>query len=125
MYYVFLFFFSSRRRHTRCALVTGVQTCALPISFKFLSVALSGDGEAREQLYIRPSIEGDRAVRAALASQSDKEWAPSETPSVPQPGGGKRHNVGVLIFIITDSQQNCHPCTEMRDRKSTRLNYST
>src|SRR3546814_1285096 len=29
---VFLFFFfSSRRRHTRCALVTGVQTCALPI----------------------------------------------------------------------------------------------
>src|SRR3546814_8851628 len=30
--YVVLFFFSSRRRHTRCALVTGVQTCALPIS---------------------------------------------------------------------------------------------
>src|SRR3546814_4402803 len=29
----FVFFFSSRRRHTRCALVTGVQTCALPISF--------------------------------------------------------------------------------------------
>src|SRR3546814_4652232 len=28
---VFLFVFSSRRRHTRCALVTGVQTCALPI----------------------------------------------------------------------------------------------
>src|SRR3546814_8796403 len=28
----FCFFFSSRRRHTRCALVTGVQTCALPIS---------------------------------------------------------------------------------------------
>src|SRR3546814_2529663 len=29
---MFIFFFSSRRRHTRCALVTGVQTCALPIS---------------------------------------------------------------------------------------------
>src|SRR3546814_3154492 len=33
--FMFLFcvmcFFSSRRRHTRCALVTGVQTCALPI----------------------------------------------------------------------------------------------
>src|SRR3546814_10531688 len=28
---MFVFFFSSRRRHTRCALVTGVQTCALPI----------------------------------------------------------------------------------------------
>src|SRR3546814_10439070 len=35
LYVVFLLyvvFFSSRRRHTRCALVTGVQTCALPIS---------------------------------------------------------------------------------------------
>src|SRR3546814_21111616 len=30
--FFFVFFFSSRRRHTRCALVTGVQTCALPIS---------------------------------------------------------------------------------------------
>src|SRR3546814_2479499 len=29
---VFCCFFSSRRRHTRCALVTGVQTCALPIA---------------------------------------------------------------------------------------------
>src|SRR3546814_4911133 len=28
------FFFSSRRRHTRCALVTGVQTCARPISWQ-------------------------------------------------------------------------------------------
>src|SRR3546814_14002592 len=34
LYFVYVwsfFFFSSRRRHTRCALVTGVQTCALPI----------------------------------------------------------------------------------------------
>src|SRR3546814_19712145 len=31
MYSVLFFFFSSRRRHTSCALVTGVQTCALPI----------------------------------------------------------------------------------------------
>src|SRR3546814_13537949 len=30
--WILFFFFSSRRRHTRCALVTGVQTCALPIS---------------------------------------------------------------------------------------------
>src|SRR3546814_6391089 len=30
-YWICCFFFSSRRRHTRCALVTGVQTCALPI----------------------------------------------------------------------------------------------
>src|SRR3546814_10570394 len=36
------FFFSSRRRHTRCALVTGVQTCALPIS-KRMSAPLGPD----------------------------------------------------------------------------------
>src|SRR3546814_1293498 len=35
-------FFSSRRRHTRCALVTGVQTCALPISIVGAGMALLG-----------------------------------------------------------------------------------
>src|SRR3546814_1297469 len=35
-------FCSSRRRHTRCALVTGVQTCALPI---FMVVAAAGSGK--------------------------------------------------------------------------------
>src|SRR3546814_7679532 len=34
MFDSFVFFFSSRRRHTRCALVTGVQTCALPIFWR-------------------------------------------------------------------------------------------
>src|ERR1044072_4985160 len=33
---VFFFFFSSRRRHTRYISVTGVQTCALPISYVHL-----------------------------------------------------------------------------------------
>src|SRR3546814_9239821 len=36
------FFFSSRRRHTSCALVTGVQTCALPI---YQQLAVVGHGE--------------------------------------------------------------------------------
>src|SRR3546814_3788941 len=36
------FFFSSRRRHTRCALVTGVQTCALPICNIGVSVICPG-----------------------------------------------------------------------------------
>src|SRR3546814_5239067 len=35
------FFFTSRRRHTSCALVTGVQTCALPISSQRNKLALS------------------------------------------------------------------------------------
>src|SRR3546814_4946987 len=36
-----VFLFSSRRRHTRCALVTGVQTCALPISADANRIAAS------------------------------------------------------------------------------------
>src|SRR3546814_5416495 len=40
---VLFFFVSSRRRHTRCALVTGVQTCALPISI--------ADQEKRKAVY--------------------------------------------------------------------------
>src|SRR3546814_14742640 len=41
-----MFFFSSRRRHTRCALVTGVQTCALPIfpGIKSIIAVASGKG---------------------------------------------------------------------------------
>src|SRR3546814_5559624 len=31
VYFLFFVFFSGRRRHTICELVTGVQTCALPI----------------------------------------------------------------------------------------------
>src|SRR3546814_13247866 len=43
------FFFSSRRRHTRCALVTGVQTCALPISGRSACAAEDhGDDRAPE-----------------------------------------------------------------------------
>src|SRR3546814_6143057 len=45
--YISLLFFSSRRRHTRCALVTGVQTCALPISGREGAVTqLLADGQA-------------------------------------------------------------------------------
>src|SRR3546814_18610659 len=38
------FFFSSRRRHTRCALVTGVQTCALPLTRRSLVTILTESG---------------------------------------------------------------------------------
>src|SRR3546814_5932437 len=47
------FFFSSRRRHTRCALVTGVQTCALPISVSltdWLDLGVNLVGAAANQI---------------------------------------------------------------------------
>src|SRR3546814_15161083 len=51
------FFFSSRRRHTRCALVTGVQTCALPISAEIADFPLDNVQQTRAvpRLYrVRP-----------------------------------------------------------------------
>src|SRR3546814_7435120 len=41
---MFVFFLSSRSRHTRFALVTGVQTCALPISRRPSVTLLAADG---------------------------------------------------------------------------------
>src|SRR3546814_17468690 len=42
---MYCFCFSSRRRHTRCALVTVVQTCALPILHRHRHHAQAGAGE--------------------------------------------------------------------------------
>src|SRR3546814_8185140 len=61
--YVFCFFVSSRRRHTRCALVTGVQTCALPIS----GVA---DGEAVACDPFKIGCAGNRTVKHGIADNN-------------------------------------------------------
>src|SRR3546814_3214300 len=50
-----LFFFSSRRRHTRCALVTGVQTCALPISWPSLTAASAASAIPAAPSVTRPA----------------------------------------------------------------------
>src|SRR3546814_3944406 len=67
--YVF-FFFSSRRRHTRCALVTGVQTCALPIFFPpFFSYRRGHGGSLEERKggkrEAAPTREGKARAREA------------------------------------------------------------
>src|SRR3546814_1696698 len=88
-----LFFFSSRRRHTRCALVTGVQTCALPIyparRCTPLSVATHSLHEnASPCLHVEPGglldtsdcrfeAISDRAVRV-----SGMKWVPAEQYTV-------------------------------------------
>src|SRR3546814_1255044 len=51
------FFFSSRRRHTRCALVTGVQTCALPI-YRSVIVSVPDKSEAADVFTVLGALEG-------------------------------------------------------------------
>src|SRR3546814_1964837 len=75
---VFFVVFSGRRRHTRCALVTGVQTCALPISARLVDPAVlaaraeagarhgAADGLAGAGETLRRRIDADTAAHAAL-----------------------------------------------------------
>src|SRR3546814_3821964 len=84
---VSLFFFSSRRRHTRCALVTGVQTCALPISAAFIGRGRSeryeyqGDYRVLDQLRIVAGAEHEdrseeRRVGKECVSTCRSRWSP-------------------------------------------------
>src|SRR3546814_2486775 len=82
LYDVVVFFFSSRRRHTRCALVTGVQTCALPIS---LTAWVAGDavgldpvtmhGAQAASLVLRPAIMlGYASALILLVASGKMRW---------------------------------------------------
>src|SRR3546814_10037576 len=76
---LFLFFFSSRRRHTRCALVTGVQTCALPISRAGAGVpdAPSARGRDRSAAGVRVRDRSEeRRVGKECISTCRSRWSP-------------------------------------------------
>src|SRR3546814_10341174 len=60
------FFFSSRRRHTRCALVTGVQTCALPISPRIAYAAAAGIALTAAGAFAAGLFAVDQATLTAL-----------------------------------------------------------
>src|SRR3546814_3779944 len=79
-----LFFFSSRRRQTSCALVTGVQTCALPISVNLIKgddvahvrlLQLSGAGSASHSGW-SSAMGGSKFA----ASASENTVAPASEP---------------------------------------------
>src|SRR3546814_7726677 len=66
------FFFSSRRRHTRCALVTGVQTCALPIS----ALALAAQDAVRDpECGLRPGQVQQADVGIGNEQHQPRRWA--------------------------------------------------
>src|SRR3546814_9050281 len=101
---VFVYFvFSSRRRHTRCALVTGVQTCALPISLQVLSWPLISTGPPAgnalfagggrdiqagrrqgDRLIVRPMLESTNALIAATLAFVGGHFLLSSRPLRPR-----------------------------------------
>src|SRR3546814_7605842 len=94
IWFYVVFFFSSRRRHTRCALVTGVQTCALPISFFGPRVETDG-GSARggqQRVSRRLAAPGDGQLRrmrpAEIGVRADLEPARLNTSFGEKGGDG-------------------------------------
>src|SRR3546814_1314492 len=83
--FLLLFFFSSRRRHTRCALVTGVQTCALPISGRDLGAAMAADIEEGARHAILAAHHQDRyaaqIVSEIIAGRSEERRVGKECVS--------------------------------------------
>src|SRR3546814_6157885 len=81
------FFFSSRRRHTRCALVTGVQTCALPISGE--GSFDSDEGEVETAPEDLGNGNGHAGVERAATEMGDPLARVARQGRVgPAPGGG-------------------------------------
>src|SRR3546814_5639951 len=92
-YYLFLVFFSSRRRHTRCALVTVVQTCALPIS------PAAGDcdgppGRGRSPVPAPDSASRPIVPATARPRRSASGPARASFPPAPQGQGGASSSTG-------------------------------
>src|SRR3546814_1694475 len=77
---LYIFFFSSRRRHTRCALVTGVQTCALPIWVPVLAkggIKPCAPGRGGQHVE-HDVIVGQRLEPRVVDTGTEVEWARSE-----------------------------------------------
>src|SRR3546814_1002547 len=81
------FFFSSRRRHTICALVTGVQTCALPISEALIGAMTLDGGLDVAERFIRKHW-ADKLEGQTTAPKHPKsglqEWAAAHGLSPPE-----------------------------------------
>src|SRR3546814_3763225 len=108
---LYSFFFSSRRRHTRCALVTGVQTCALPISRRL------GEAGIEEAAGRR----GDHAEGMRLVRLLDHPAMIRQRRKLAVIGADRRP-----VGLEAEAAAGVAEAVEemRRDRKSTRLNSS-
>src|SRR3546814_4283384 len=92
---VLCFFFSSRRRHTRCALVTGVQTCALPI-YRLAQVPRARSAE-RMADRDRAAIGVDPIPRQGAEIRVDASLGPD--PVITLDGSNLRQHLGGEGFV--------------------------
>src|SRR3546814_12481156 len=127
-----VFFFSSRRRHTRCALVTGVQTCALPIFAPCSRLRSLGSRGRGSHFPIDPDlalgIRISRILSGVVRDRNGQAWLailrePLDLPAIalrlgtangPIPCGGKavEHHAPVgFRTALKETETKHHPCT--------------
>src|SRR3546814_1244684 len=112
------FFFSSRRRHTRCALVTGVQTCALPISRKrWIAGSLKPAGRLRVDAGALKALREGKSLLPAGVTAVEGRFERGDAVVVCDPAGQEVAR-GLAAYAAADARRI------MGDRKSTRLNSS-
>src|SRR3546814_2372903 len=124
------FFFSSRRRHTRCALVTGVQTCALPISL--IKADTPGSETLTEQDFYGSFAEwleenDEATVASALGGSSlGGKWGTPDVIGVLKPRAQDIFKFEPQIVTAEIKAVPNQPVVAFgqADRKSTRLNSS-
>src|SRR3546814_7533320 len=104
--YGLLFLFSSRRRHTRCALVTGVQTCALPICWNNYQKTYEGMASPLEQNERHIQVLKDVMAQIELPTRLGVRIPPS-----------------FQSFVLVGPEAKIYRPKRL-DRKSTRLNSS-
>src|SRR3546814_9118943 len=123
------FFFSSRRRHTRCSLVTGVQTCALPISSRrqCFGEALKLLIDAVRFLFecVRDDTGGELALLAQFLELADRHVeAIRDRLREAQRVFADRLELVAGERAGTDAMRKLVEARVLADRKSTRLNSS-
>src|SRR3546814_20270272 len=100
------FFLSSRRRHTRCALVTGVQTCALPIycplphslpSYQ-AAVSLAADPHLQRIASFHPPLIGITLSDQRVFTQAGPEG--ELMPQLPRQGRSSEPSVATLWTLL-------------------------
>src|SRR3546814_1220196 len=121
--FLFFFFFSSRIRHTSCALVTGVQTCALPI----LAAAPAFAAAAREgRVAVIPNGIDAAAARARAEGPAPHGWMTEGVPVILAIGRlARQKNFETLLRAFATLRQSRRArliiLGESRDRMRDRL----
>src|SRR3546814_15107071 len=95
-----MFFFSSRRRHTRCALVTGVQTCALPILLAGRSRPQRSQSGRISSMYLFPNIEIEDFK--AAASRTASQIISTTRSTCPASSRSEERRVGKSVSVRVD-----------------------